>query len=80
MPYLGRHFEFVEKNSGEAPYLSSIFNCTGGALAVMDFSAGTGLMGMKYSIQKLVYGLVSQLFYEYCDYYYNTLDHYNEAL
>ena len=80
MPYLGPYFEFTEKTPGQAPYLNSIFNCTGGSLLSAGFSAGTGLTGMKYSIQKLVYGVVSQLFQDEKDYFYHTLETYDEVL
>ncbi len=78
MPYLGRNYEFTEKHFGQAPYLRSIFNCTAGASASGGFSIG--LMGMKYSIPKLVYGIVSQLFVDDRDYFYNTLENFNELL
>lgn len=80
MPYLGKHFEFEEKNPGEAPYISSIFNCTGGALLSEGFNVSHGLIGIKYSIQKIVYGIVKELFLEDKEYHFKTLEDYNEPL
>lgn len=79
-PYLGKGFNFTEKVPGNAPYLNSIFNCTGGAIVSTGFSAGTGITGMRYSVKALVYELVSQLFVEDRDYFYYTLDTYDNYL
>lgn len=80
MPYLGRNFEFIEKEPGSAPFINSIFNCTGGALLSAGFNAGTGLIGMKYSVQKVVYGIVKELFLEDKEFYYQSLENYQDAL
>lgn len=76
MPYLGKYFEFLEKNPGTMPYLQSIFNCTGAAFLSTGFN--TGVMGMKYGIPKLVYGIVGQLFLEDKEYYYHTAFHHDD--
>lgn len=79
-PYLKQGFTLVEKIPGTAPYLSSIFNCTGGALVSMGFSAGTGITGMKYSLKTITYEIVRQLFVEDKDYFYQTLETYDNYL
>ncbi|MGB7127970.1 MAG: NAD(P)/FAD-dependent oxidoreductase [Candidatus Rhabdochlamydia sp.] len=79
-PYLTKGFCFTEKIPGTAPYLNSIFNCTGGALVSTGFSAGTGISGMRYSIKTLVNELVSQLFVEDRDFFYHTLENYDQYL
>lgn len=79
-PYLGKGFQFTEKVSGTAPYLNSIFNCTGGSLVSSGFSAGTGITGMKYSLQSIVYEVASQLFIEDSQYFFDTLDRYDNYL
>ena len=76
-PYLGRGFQFTEKNPGEAPYLESIFNMTGGGLLSNGFCAGTGLTGMKYSIDLITHEIVKQLFLEDENKIYQSLDSYN---
>ncbi len=77
-PYLGRGFQFTEKNPGEAPFLNSIFNMTGGGLLSNGFCAGTGLTGMKYSIDLVTHEIVKQFFMDDADIYYESLDKYNE--
>ena len=72
-PYLGHHCEFVEKNPGEAPYLSSIFNFTFGGLVSIGFG-GASISGMKYSVQKLVNGITKQLYLEDADAFYQSLE------
>lgn len=62
-PYLGPHFEFVEKVPGTAPWLSSIFNYTFGCLPSLGFG-GASISGMKYSIPRLVAGITAQLYAE----------------
>lgn len=79
-PYLGKGSNFTEKVPGTAPYLSSIFNCTGGALLSTGFNAGTGLTGMKYSIQSVVQEVTNQLFSEDSDYFYHTLETYHDYI
>lgn len=79
-PYLGKGSNFTEKIPGTAPYLSSIFNCTGGALLSTGFNAGTGLTGMKYSIKSVVQEVSNQLFSEDIDYFYQTLETYHDAI
>lgn len=76
-PYLGRGFQFTEKHLGAAPYVNSIFNMTGGGLLSNGFCAGTGLTGMKYSIQLVTHEIVSQFFLEDKEAFYNSLDQYN---
>ncbi|MDN3505174.1 MAG: SidA/IucD/PvdA family monooxygenase [Rhabdochlamydiaceae bacterium] len=77
-PYLGKGFQFVEKAAGEAPYLNSLFNMTGGGLLSNGFCAGTGLTGMKYSIDHITQEIVSQFFLEDADTIYDSLDSYSE--
>ncbi len=76
-PYLNRGFQFVEKEPGEAPFLNALFNMTGGGLLSNGFCAGTGLTGMKYSIDLVMHEIVKQLFLEDTDIIYNSLDTYN---
>lgn len=79
-PYLKKGLNFTEKVPGTAPYLNSIFNSTGGALLSAGYSSGTGITGMRYSIKALVNEIVSQLFVEERDYFYHTLETYDEHL
>lgn len=80
MPYLGEHFQFTERSPGKAPYVRSVFNATGGALMNAGFSIGSGLAGLKYGIQRIVDGVVGQLFLEERDYYYEAIERCNDSL
>lgn len=71
-PYLGPGCEFLEKNPGEAPYLSSLFNFTFGGLLSLGF-AGSSISGMKYSVQRLVSGITKQFYFEDAQKYYEQL-------
>jgi cation diffusion facilitator CzcD-associated flavoprotein CzcO len=62
-PYLGRAFEFVEREPGAAPYLGTLYNYTFGCLLSLGFG-GASISGMKYSIPRLVSGLTGSLFVE----------------
>lgn len=62
-PYLGPNFESQEKTPGEAPYLSSVFNFTFGALLSMGLG-GASISGLKYSVPRLVAGITRQLYAE----------------
>lgn len=79
-PYLGPGSNFTEKVAGTAPYVTSIFNCTGGSFLSTGFNAGTGLTGMKYSIKNVVQAITDQLFLDEVDYFYDTLDTYDEYI
>ncbi len=79
-PYLGKGSNFCEKVPGTAPYLPSIFNCTGGAILSCGFNAGVGLTGMKYSLKSVIDEVVSQLFIEDSAYFYDTLKNYDHRI
>jgi cation diffusion facilitator CzcD-associated flavoprotein CzcO len=71
-PYLGSHCEFIEKNPGEAPYLSSIFCYTFGGLVSVGFG-GASISGMKFSSQRLVSGITKQFYLEDAELYLDSL-------
>lgn len=77
-PYLGRGFQFTEKLQGKTPYINSIFNMTGGGLISNGFCAGTGLTGMKYSIDLITHEIVSQFFVKNADKFYASFDNYDK--
>lgn len=76
-PYLGKGFQFTAKNREEAPWLESLFNMTGGGLASNGFCAGTGLTGMKYSIDLITHEICRQFFLERADEYFHSFDQYD---
>lgn len=77
-PYLGPHFEFLEKNPGTVPVLRHIHNFTFGATASMGLT-GSSVTGIKYGAQRLVRGITRQLFLEDLDHHRQSLRAYDEA-
>ncbi len=77
-PYLGKGFQFTPKDPEKATYLYSLFNMTGGGLVSNGFCAGTGLTGMKYSINLATHEICRQLFLEDADQYYSSFNNYNK--
>ncbi len=75
-PYLGANFEFTEKNDGEAPYLSAIFNYTFGCLPSLGFG-GASISGMKYSLPRVVAGVTKQLYLADKDAFFSSLQAYD---
>ena len=75
-PYLGPHFETLERTPGEAPYLGSLFNFTFGALLSLGLS-GASISGMKYSVPRLVSGITRQFYLEDADAYFAELEAYD---
>jgi cation diffusion facilitator CzcD-associated flavoprotein CzcO len=62
-PYLGAAFEFMERESGTAPFLSRLHNFTYGAMPSHGLT-GAAIIGVKYGVPRLVRGLVRDLFQE----------------
>lgn len=77
-PYLGRGFQFTPKNPKEDGYLNALFNMTGGGLVSNGFCAGTGITGMKYSINLITDEICRQFFLEDAAAYYRSFDEYNQ--
>lgn len=77
-PYLGRGFQFTPKDPQKDSYLYSLFNMTGGGLVSNGFCAGTGLTGMKYSINLITEEICRQFFLENAEKYYFLFDSYNQ--
>ncbi len=76
-PYLGRGFQFTPKDKNDS-YLNSLFNMTGGGLVSNGFCAGTGLTGMKFSINLITDEICRQFFLEDADKYYSSFDQYKQ--
>ena len=60
-PYLGKNFEFIEKNLGDAPYLHHIHCFTIGTLISLGMT-GSSLTTMRYGIPRVIEGITRQLF------------------
>lgn len=76
-PYLGAHFEFVEKVPGSTPYLSRMFNFTYSALVSMGLS-GSAISGFKYSVPRVVRGITRSLFLEDAEAIYSAFEAYSD--
>jgi FAD-dependent urate hydroxylase len=77
-PYLGENFELTERNPGEAPYLSHLYNYTFGGLLSMGFG-GASISGLKYSAARLVSGITRSLFVEDSAAHFESLCHFSET-
>lgn len=75
-PFLGANFELQEKTPGSAPWLSSIFNFTFGAVLSHGFS-GASISGMKFSIPRLIAGITKQLYIDDLDRHFDSLVRYD---
>jgi cation diffusion facilitator CzcD-associated flavoprotein CzcO len=60
-PYVGRHFELLEKQPGSMPALGNVHLYNAGALVSMGPVAG-GLNGMPFGIPRLIAGISRDLF------------------
>ncbi|MBR0939207.1 NAD(P)/FAD-dependent oxidoreductase [Bradyrhizobium jicamae] len=60
-PYLGPHFEFVEKVPGAAPHLRNIYNLTSGA-TLSHGPSGASINGLKAAIRRIVDGIRRDFF------------------
>ena len=62
-PYLGPNFEHVAKTEGRAPFVGYVFNYTFGGLASNGLPGGS-IAGLRYSVDRLVAGVVGSIFEE----------------
>jgi cation diffusion facilitator CzcD-associated flavoprotein CzcO len=63
LPYLGQHFEFLEKRHGTAPFLTQIFAFNFSAFVSMG-PVATSITGHRYGVPRLVRGVTRGLFLE----------------
>ena len=66
LPYLGQHFEFLEKRPGAAPWLSRIYAFNFSAFVSMG-PVATSITGHRFGVPRLVRGITSSLFLEQAD-------------
>jgi cation diffusion facilitator CzcD-associated flavoprotein CzcO len=76
-PYLGRSFEFQEKVSGQAPYISSLFSYTAACLPSIGMGGGT-ITGLRYSLRRVTEGITRQLYLEDSKQHLKSLDEYRD--
>ena len=76
-PYLGRHYEFMEKVPGEAPWLKHIFNFSQSATLSMG---PTGrVSGLKYGVRRLMIGVSNSFVREDFDQHLESVRRYNDS-
>lgn len=76
-PYLGDAFQFTERVPGCAPHLANIHNFTFGATLSMGLS-GASISGMKYGVQRLVQGIIRDLWLADQDHFLEDLKAYDQ--
>ena len=62
-PYLGRHYEFLEREPGTAPCLAQLYGFSFCAIVSMG-PHSTSISGHKYSVPRLISGITRSLFLE----------------
>jgi cation diffusion facilitator CzcD-associated flavoprotein CzcO len=77
LPYLGHHFEFLEKRPGTAPWLSQVYAFNFSAFVSMG-PVATSITGHRYGVPRLVRGITSSLFLEQVDAVLPSLRAFNE--
>nr|VFJ93740.1 MAG: Predicted flavoprotein CzcO associated with the cation diffusion facilitator CzcD [Candidatus Kentron sp. LFY] len=76
-PYLGKHFEFQEKQPGEAPEVQAVFNYNYGSLISHGFGT-SGLTGFRYTLQRLINGITGQLYRDDIEHHLENLRQFDE--
>ena len=66
LPYLGTHFEFLEKRPGGAPWLSHIYAFNFSGFVSMG-PVATSITGHRFGVPRLVRGITRSLFLEQAD-------------
>lgn len=77
-PYLGRAFEFLEREPGAAPFLRHIHLFTNGAVPSLG-PVCNGVTGLKYGAPRMVRGILHALFADDIAYHYDALDRFDTA-
>ena len=76
-PYLGPHYEYVEKAPGTLDWAGKVHNFTFAAILSSGVTAGL-LSGLKYGIQRLVHGIVQGVFLESVDIMFESFANYSD--
>ena len=66
LPYLGRHFELLEKRPGTAPWLANIFAFNFSGMVSMG-PVASSITGHRYGVPRVVRGITRSLFLEQAD-------------
>lgn len=74
-PYLGNHFQFLEKEPGTASYLKSIYCFNYGAFLSHGLISGE-IPGISFGASRLAKGIAADFFCEDCEYYQSKIETY----
>jgi cation diffusion facilitator CzcD-associated flavoprotein CzcO len=77
LPYLGEHFEFLEKRPGSAPWLPHIYAFNFSAFVSMG-PVATSITGHRYGVPRVVRGICSSLLLEQADTLLPSLESFTE--
>ena len=72
-PYLGAHFELLEKNSGEAPYLKNIY-CFNYAALLSQGALSIDILGFPIGAKRIAEGVAMDLFLQDWQAYFNIMN------
>lgn len=78
-PYLGPHFQFLEKETGQAPYLKNIYCFNYGAFLSHGLISGD-ITGISIGAERLAEGIAADFFVEEFDLYFNAVQNYSTPL
>jgi cation diffusion facilitator CzcD-associated flavoprotein CzcO len=76
-PYLGPHFEFIEKKKGKAPYLKDI-HCFNYGSTLSHSGLGTEIPPMPFGAERLAEGIASDFLYKDWQKHYEKFKAYND--
>lgn len=77
-PYLGDHFEFLEKKPGEAPYLKNIY-CFNYAATLSHGLLSSDIPAIGIGATRLAQGIASDFFTQHWEDYYRLLQKYTQC-
>lgn len=75
-PYLGKHFQFLEKVEGEAPYLKNMYCFNYGAFLSHGLISGD-IPGISFGACRLAKGIAADFFMEDFEYHKRLIEAYN---
>ncbi len=78
-PYLGEHFQFLEKEKGLAPYLKNLYCFNYGAILSHGMVSGD-IPGVSYGATRLATGIAADFFTEEVELYQQAITDYNIPL
>ncbi len=76
-PFLGPHYEYLEKFPGTLDWAGKVFNFTFASILSMGVTAGA-LSGLKYGVPRLTQGIVRGLYLESVGTLFASFSHYSD--